>query len=268
MARILYNNQSGYLAAPLNATDVTSTIEFGSSFLPNFATLSPPDYIPLVLDAGTPNMEIVWLTAFTSGGSSGTITRAAEDSLMWPETVHGYMPPSVKNNTWACAPTQRDFPALAFSGYSGSAISCANGAATNITFGTLVTTVQGYSSGPLDDGAIVEFGNIYFETPGYYLVNACVLVANNATAAYNGSRFFVQITEGSGAAELLRGQDYAMESNDSGDNSWTVAGVVRITAGALAQYINIRLFNGYSTAVDTYGGSVVTCQVTMLGAYN
>jgi lysophospholipase L1-like esterase len=94
MARLRYNNESGTLGAAL--TNSGTTVTFTSA--PNFATLTGQQYIPLFLDAGTGSFEIVYLTAYTSGGTTGTIKRAAEDSTHWPAVAH-----NSGSGTWACA---------------------------------------------------------------------------------------------------------------------------------------------------------------------
>lgn len=41
-------------------------------------TIADPDYLPLVIDPDSDVLEIVWLTAYTSGATSGTLLRAQE----------------------------------------------------------------------------------------------------------------------------------------------------------------------------------------------
>lgn len=101
MAELRYNNEGGYLGAALTSSG--TTITFASA--PNFATLSGGNYIKLALDAGTSSFEIVYLTAYTSAATTGTITRAAEDSTNWPATSH-----SSGTGSWACVPTVQDYP--------------------------------------------------------------------------------------------------------------------------------------------------------------
>lgn len=100
MSEVRYNNQGGNLGAALTAS--TTTITFSTA--PNFATLSGGEYIKLVLDYGTSSFEIVYLTAYTATSTTGTITRAAEDSANWPATSH-----SSGTGTWSCNPTVDDF---------------------------------------------------------------------------------------------------------------------------------------------------------------
>lgn len=100
MARLRYNNEAGTLGAAL--TNSGTTITFTSA--PNFATITSPNYIPLFLDAGTGSFEIVYLTAYTGGATTGTIIRAAEDSTLWPAVAH-----NATSGTWACAYSKYDF---------------------------------------------------------------------------------------------------------------------------------------------------------------
>lgn len=100
MARLTYNNQGGYLGSS-GLTSSGTTITFGVA--PNFATISGGDTIPLVLDAGSANFEVVYLTAYTSGATTGTIARAAEDATLWPAVAH-----AATTGTWMCAPTIKD----------------------------------------------------------------------------------------------------------------------------------------------------------------
>lgn len=72
MTRVGYNFVGGSLGADLGSSD--TTITFSSA--PPFDTLADDEYIPLVLDpAGTP--EIVHLTSYTSGDTTGTIDRGS-----------------------------------------------------------------------------------------------------------------------------------------------------------------------------------------------
>jgi hypothetical protein len=101
MARLRYNNAAGALGSPA-LTATATTITFAAA--PSFATIVSPDFIPLVLDppAGptpNPNFEIVYLTAYTSGATVGTVTRGAEGTT---GIAHGV------GAVWAQAPTLTD----------------------------------------------------------------------------------------------------------------------------------------------------------------
>jgi len=105
-----YNNQAGTLGS-LPLTSGGTTITFAVA--PNFATLTTGQFIKLVLDAGQSTFEIVYLTAYTVAATTGTITRAAEDSTLWPAVAHtSTSGPSGGAATWACVPTAtgQDYP--------------------------------------------------------------------------------------------------------------------------------------------------------------
>lgn len=100
IARINYNNAAGATGVALAPTD--TTINFSAA--PPFATVAAPNYVKLVLDppigpTPNPSFEIVYLTAYTAGQTTGTIQRGQE-------TTSG-----VAHNagaTWACTPTVYD----------------------------------------------------------------------------------------------------------------------------------------------------------------
>lgn len=82
MTRLRYNGVTAELGAAL--TDVAATITFATalqSYGSNIPTVSSPDYIPLsILDANGKVAEVVHLTAYTAGASTGTILRGQEGS--------------------------------------------------------------------------------------------------------------------------------------------------------------------------------------------
>lgn len=56
--------------------------------------IADPDYVPLVIGPDTDNLEVVWLTAYTEGASTGTIVRGREGTtgvahLIDTPVVHG-----------------------------------------------------------------------------------------------------------------------------------------------------------------------------------
>ena len=79
MSRQRYNNLSAKLGAPLSIGDTTITFQ---SVLTHDAgvpvpTIVAPDYIPLTLEPSTSNFEVVNLTAYTSGATTGTCSTVA-----------------------------------------------------------------------------------------------------------------------------------------------------------------------------------------------
>jgi hypothetical protein len=105
VAEILYDNSLGQLGAPMLSTD--TSITFTGS--PGWATLTGDDYIKLVLDPPTstnpvPNasFEIVYVTAYTGGSSTGTISRGEEGTTPVAHDI---------NATWLNSPTAADYGA-------------------------------------------------------------------------------------------------------------------------------------------------------------
>lgn len=81
MARLRYNGLSAALGASLtnSATSVTFAAALTHSNGTNVPTISGSDYIPLtVLDSSGHESEIVYLTAYTAGATTGTISRGQE----------------------------------------------------------------------------------------------------------------------------------------------------------------------------------------------
>jgi len=96
MARQRYDNSIGTLGAGLSSAG--TTITFASA--PSWPTLAKGNYIPLVIDppgaAPNGNYEVVYVTAYTAGGTTATIKRGQEGTT---GVSHG------SGATWLCAPT-------------------------------------------------------------------------------------------------------------------------------------------------------------------
>ena len=82
MARLRYNGLTATLGAALLTADTTITFASAlTSAAGSVPTISDSDYIPLaILDADGKPVEIVHLTAYTSGATTGTVTRAQEST--------------------------------------------------------------------------------------------------------------------------------------------------------------------------------------------
>lgn len=81
MARLHYNGVSGTLGGSLSnsATSVTFAAALTHSGGTNVPTIASPDYLPLsILDSSGRLAEVIYLTAYTSGATTGTITRGRE----------------------------------------------------------------------------------------------------------------------------------------------------------------------------------------------
>ena len=84
MARLRYNGLTATLGADLLTADTTITFTAALTHAggTNVPTIGSGDYIPLaILDATTNGLlEIVHLTAYTTGATTGTVTRAQEST--------------------------------------------------------------------------------------------------------------------------------------------------------------------------------------------
>lgn len=105
LTELKFNNTYGQLGSTLTSSTTTITFTAGDGHT-EFPTLTAGQYVKLVFEPGTPNYEIVYLTAYTAGSLTGTITRAAESASVWPAVGHA------AGVTWANAPTTLDFASL------------------------------------------------------------------------------------------------------------------------------------------------------------
>lgn len=82
VARLRYNNLSATLGSALLSGDTTITFVAALTHDNGVAvpTLTGTDYIPLTIEPGTANFEVVSLTAYTAAATTGTITRGVEGS--------------------------------------------------------------------------------------------------------------------------------------------------------------------------------------------
>lgn len=180
---IRHNLQAGTIASSL-ASDAT-TINFGQ--VPSFPTLNNAasgDYVPITLisSAALTNSEIVYLTAFTQGNSTGNIVRAQE-------TVSGGGPATTWSvgASWEHAPSAADQyapQAVVISGNTtGTTASMSAGTVTlaggsNVTLSQSVNAVTIYSP----DRYISAYPNVPVTTVFSNLVGG-----QNSSAATNTS---------------------------------------------------------------------------------
>jgi hypothetical protein len=81
MARLHYNGVSGTLGASLtnSATSVTLAAALTHSGGTNVPTIASPDFLPLsILDTSNKLSEVVYVTAYTAGATTATISRGKE----------------------------------------------------------------------------------------------------------------------------------------------------------------------------------------------
>lgn len=106
MARLRYNGLSAVLGGS-GLTNVATAVTFAAALThsggTNVPTITGSDYIPLsILDSDGKLVEVVYLTAYTAAGTTGTITRAREGTTGVAHSA------GVKISH---APTNRDLPA-------------------------------------------------------------------------------------------------------------------------------------------------------------
>lgn len=108
MTRLRHNDISSLgIANPITlASSTTTSCSWTSA--PLFpVSISWPDYAVLVVEPDTANEEIVWLTGWTLGATSGTVVRVAEKSA-------GGTPVPITHSAvaWTHGPTLQDLHAL------------------------------------------------------------------------------------------------------------------------------------------------------------
>lgn len=106
MSRLRYNGLGDPSGStnPLTFADSTTTAGSWTS-APGFPTITSPDFAVITVEPGTASEEIVYLTAYTAGATSGTFTRAAE-VVGSGSTATAY---AHSSKPWVHAPTAQDF---------------------------------------------------------------------------------------------------------------------------------------------------------------
>ncbi len=157
-----YNNEAGTLGAALTSTGTTITF----TNVPDFATLTGPEYIKIAIDSGTDTYEIVYLVAYNSGSNTGTIVRSGtspnvEDAINWPAVAHQSGAP------WACVPTVADFNSYV----TTSEVDAAGGVA------------------PLDSNSLVPLANLPIDPTALIIPG---VGAPGPTTGFNGDGYLDQ----------------------------------------------------------------------------
>lgn len=222
--------------------------------IPTFATLANDDYIPIILDPGTPIQEIVYLTDYTAGSNVGTILRSSAGTTAGPDlyqypsgvpnTEVGYLPyyTHLANASWITGPTVNDHQRCGFSVYNNSA---AGGCtlAGGSTWSIIPYNATDYSTG--GPYAFLPYLNEdwFAQIGGFYQINARMSI--DAELSINIISIWVE------GAEVVRGkQSIGITTVEC----LTVSGVVYLAAG---QYFNIQ---GYAS-----GSGPITVQTTLSG---
>ncbi len=229
MARLPYNNEGGFLGST-GLTSTGTTITFAVA--PNFATITGSDYIVLLLDPGTSSFEIVYLTAYTSGQTTGTITRQAEDSTRWPETAH-----NANTGVWTCGPTANDaqYPYGVPAGrcYATSGTAVAPEALLSLQTADFVRGGVTFSSSVGNTGLVVPVTGVYSLCGQVKITNA----ASNALTAF--------IAKNGGASFLAYGSQSPVAG--AGYQASVVSDIHLLTAGDV---VNIGYIVNSNTALQ------------------
>ena len=90
MARLRLNNISASQASnPLAFANAGATTGTWTT-APPIPTVAAPDYVPIVIDPELANFEIVYLTAYTAGATSGTFIRGREGTTSVAHAASGW----------------------------------------------------------------------------------------------------------------------------------------------------------------------------------
>lgn len=192
MTRRLYNNSVGTLGAAL--TNSGQTITFASA--PAFATVTAPDFIPLILEPASSsqsqNFEIVHLTAYTSGQTTGTIARGQESTAAVSHS---------NGAAWCCGPTVGD----AFSLLAGVSVT----APPYVADPTGATTDTSAIQDAIND-TVTKGGGVVYLPPGVYKKNYHLelKLGVELRGSGRGCTFIVDTTDlGSGVASISTDED-------------------------------------------------------------
>jgi hypothetical protein len=99
VARLRFNNLSSFGTTNPITLSSGSTATATWSSTPGFPTIAAPDFAVIVVEPDTANEEILYLTAFTSGATTGTVLRAQEGTTGITHTA----------TAWVHGPTALDF---------------------------------------------------------------------------------------------------------------------------------------------------------------
>ena len=160
-------------------------------------------------------MEIVYLTAYTAGQITGTITRAAEDSTHWPAVAHNLAAGPPATGLWVQAPTVQDFVAV------GSGISALTGDVTASGSGSVAATVAGLNGTPLGVLSGVTTGELleWNGTDGFpgsggsgTVTTVSVASANGFTGTVANATSTPAITVATSITGVLKGNGTAIQA--------------------------------------------------------
>lgn len=253
---------------PITLSSIGATTATWPSAPANMPTVASPDILKLVVEPGTPNEEILYVTAFTAGASSATVTRAQEGSAA---RAHSATP-------WAHGSTAADFSPMTLVG--DMEMGGANGALTRLPIGAAGTVLTPSSGSPswgqvpapailgANSGATTATvpgfwvtGDTVTLTPGNWLVQGVVGIAIQpgvsgfcqALVTTSTGGFVWGSTSGSQAAQQISPWDYYLAG--------TIQKAFYVWA-TIAVNVNTPI---YLAIQNNYSGSTAP---TLSGGYN
>jgi hypothetical protein len=227
--RIRLNNVAGTLGNIMLFTDTTATFAVS----PGFGTIGTTNHAAIIMEPGTTNEEVIYLTAFTPAATTGTILRAQEGTTA---VQHANGVP------WIHGQTVRDNSAGRLATVT---LSSGNVAVTSATFvavvsgGTFDVTVSGYVADWIEVGvngcwastastsaaAGMDAATFVSSAAVNFLSTGTGTAASNGIGGWLGPNVAVQSSEIGGSAF------YRLQAADISANTVTVRLFFRLIAG-------------------------------------
>lgn len=210
-------------ANPITLSSNVVTTATWPSAPANMPNVASPDILKLSVEPSTPNEEILYVTAYTSGATSATVTRAAEG----PGTARTHA-----GTAWVHGPTAADFTYVNIIGNS-------DGGNQAVVAGLNVLTAD-----------------VVTLTPGNWLLLGTISVSNSAAASGYGqalittsSSSFVFASSGGVTAQIIAAFD-SFTTNES-YHAYTVQATIGVN-------VNTTVYPALQMAYQTGSGCVLT----------
>ena len=188
--RLRLNNQLGTLGGS-GLTSGGGTITFAVA--PGFVTLANNAYYPISVDEGTSSFEVVYLTAYTAGATTGTILRGQEGTTGVSHSAGA---------NWAHAYTVADFPIPPYFwvieeyGARVDGLVVQDGAMSSSSDPTWLTCATSAPFLPSDVGKVVNIygagtsGAVLVATISSYISSSVVVLSTGASTTVSGTQVY------------------------------------------------------------------------------